>query len=95
MAIPFTFANLMQIAADVFFNGSTTVAALGAMVLIWMVIAVILANIKAPISYSVVPLIPVALIFMGFNLLSVDVAMIIILVASVFSAIMFRNIVRS
>lgn len=93
MAISFTFANLIQVAADVFFNGSTTVTGLAAMAVIWLIFAVVLANMKAPISYSLVPLIPVALIFMGFGLLSVDVAMIIIIVVSVFSAIMFRGIV--
>lgn len=93
MAISFTFANLIQIAADTFFNGSTTVAGLAAMVAIWLLFVVILANLKAPISYSLVPLIPVSIIFMGFNILSVDVAMIIIIVVSVFTAIVFRGVI--
>lgn len=93
MAIPFTFTNLINIAKDTFFDGSATVAGLAAMVLIWLVFVAILANFKAPISYSLVPLIPVALIFSGFGILSVDVAMIIILVVSVFAAVMFRGVI--
>lgn len=93
MAIPFTFANLINIASDVFFDGSTTVTGLAAMVLIWLVFVAVLANFKAPISYSLVPLIPIALIFSGFGILSVDVAMIIILVVSVFAAVMFRGVI--
>lgn len=93
MAIDFTFGNLIQIGADVFFGSSTAVMGLAAMVGIWLVIAAILANMKAPISYSLVPLIPIALIFMGYGIISVDVAMIIILVVSVFAAIMFRGII--
>lgn len=93
MAIEFTFRNLIQIGADVFFDSSTTLMGLAMMVGIWLIFVVVLANLKAPISYSLVPLIPVSLIFMGFNILSVDVAMIIIIVVSVFSAIMFRGII--
>lgn len=93
MAIPFTFSNLINIAKDVFFDGSTTVTGLAAMVMIWLVFVAVLANFKAPISYSLVPLIPVALIFSGFGILSTDVAMIIILVVSVFAAVMFRGVI--
>ena len=93
MAIPFTFTNLMNIISETFFDGSTTVTGLAVMVAIWLLFVAVLANFKAPISYSLVPLIPIALIFSGFGILSVDVAMIIILVVSVFAAIMFRGIV--
>ena len=93
MAIPFTFTSLFDIASDTFFDGSDTVTGLAAMVAIWLIFVAVLANFKAPISYSIVPLIPIALIFSGYGILSVDVAMIIILVVSVFAAIMFRGVI--
>ena len=45
MAIPFTFSNLINIAKDVFFDGSTTVTGLAAMVLIWLVFVAVLVSI--------------------------------------------------
>lgn len=88
----FTLSELINIVAQTVFDGSTTLAGLSIMVMAWLVFVVILANMKAPISYSLVPMIPISLIFAGFNIISVDISMIIILVCSVFSAVAFRGI---
>lgn len=88
----FTLSELINIVAQTVFDGSTTLAGLTIMVMAWLVFVVILANMKAPISYSLVPMIPISLIFAGFNIISVDISMIIILVCSVFSAVAFRGI---
>ena len=66
-------------------------AGLAAMVCIWMILVAILANLKAPISYSMAPMIPVAIIFSGMGIISVDVSMIIILVCGVMTAVTIRN----
>ena len=90
--VDFNFASIITIIANTIFNGSTTLAGLSAMVVIWFVIVAILANMKAPISYSLVPMIPVAIIFAGFGIISTDVSMLIILVCSVMTAVTFRDI---
>ena len=90
--VDFTFSEIITVVADSLFNGSTTIAGLSAMVVLWLVIVAVLANIKAPISYSLVPMIPIAIIFAGFNIISTDISMIIILICSVMTAITFRDI---
>lgn len=91
MMVGFNADTMIAVVADTFFNGSTTLAGLAAMVCIWMILVAILANIKAPISYSMAPMIPVAIIFAGMGIISVDVSMIIILVCGVMTAVTIRN----
>lgn len=90
-ALGFNADTIIGVIGTTFFNGSTTLAGLAVMVVIWVMIVTVLANLKAPISYSLVPMIPVAIIFAGMNIISVDVSMIIILVCGVMTAVNIRN----
>jgi hypothetical protein len=90
-ALGFNADTIIGVIGTTFFNGSTTLAGLAVMVVIWVMIVAVLANLKAPISYSLVPMIPVAIIFAGMNIISVDVSMIIILVCGVMTAVNIRN----
>ena len=90
--VDFNFANIITILANTIFAGSTTVAGLASMVVIWFVILALLVNMKAPISYSLVPMIPIAIIFASFGIISTDVSLIIILVCSAMTAIAFRKV---
>lgn len=90
-ALGFNADTIIGVIGTTFFNGSTTLAGLAVMVVIWVMIVAVLANLKAPISYSLVPMIPVAIIFAGMNVISVDVSMIIILVCGVMTAVNIRN----
>ena len=83
--------TIIGVIGTTFFNGSSTLAGLAIMVVIWVGIVAVLANLKAPISYSLVPMIPVAIIFAGMNIISVDISMIIILVCGVMTAVNIRN----
>lgn len=90
-ALGFNADTIIGVIGTTFFNGSTTLAGLAVMIVIWVMIVAVLANLKAPISYSLVPMIPVAIIFAGMNIISVDVSMIIILVCGVMTAVNIRN----
>ena len=90
-ALGFNFDTIIGVVATTFFNGSTTLAGLTCMVAIWLVLVVILASIKAPVSYSLAPMIPVAIIFSGMGIISTDVSMIIILVCGIMTAVTVRN----
>ena len=90
-ALGFNADTIIGVIGTTFFNGSTTLAGLAIMVVIWVGIVAVLANLKAPISYSLVPMIPVAIIFAGMNIISVDISMIIILVCGVMTAVNIRN----
>lgn len=90
-ALGFNADTIIGVIGTTFFNGSSTLAGLAIMVVIWVGIVAVLANLKAPISYSLVPMIPVAIIFAGMNIISVDISMIIILVCGVMTAVNIRN----
>ena len=90
-ALGFNADTIIGVIGTTFFNGSSTLAGLAIMVVIWIGIVAVLANLKAPISYSLVPMIPVAIIFAGMNIISVDISMIIILVCGVMTAVNIRN----
>ncbi len=85
--------EIINILSQTFFDGSTTLAGIALIVTAWFVTLAILANLKAPAEYSVVPMIPISIFFMSYNILSTDVAMIIILISCIITANGLRKIV--
>ncbi len=91
-----TFENLLNLVADNFFPGSgssTNLAALLIIFAIWAVCIVICMNAKAPPSYSVVPMIPVAIIFAAYGALNTTIMVIIILVSAALVASELKKVV--
>lgn len=88
-----TFNNLIDLVADNLFNGSTTTAALVILVAMWAVCAVICINARASPAWSIVPLIPLSLIFVGMNLLSPTIMIIIVIVSGAIVAAEFKKVV--
>lgn len=75
--------NIIAILTQTVFGGSGTLCGLALLLGSWCVFMVILANIKAPIVYSVVPLIPLCIFFNSYGILNTDVMMITVLLCSV------------
>lgn len=88
-----TFNNIIDLVADNLFNGSTTTAALVILVAMWAVCAVICINAKASPAWSIVPLIPLSLIFVGMNLMSPTIMIIIVIVSGAIVAAEFKKVV--
>lgn len=88
-----TFNNIIDLVADNLFNGSTTTAALVILVAMWAICAVICINAKASPAWSIVPLIPLSLIFVGMNLLSPTIMIIIVIVSGAIVAAEFKKVV--
>lgn len=88
-----TFNNIIDLVADNFFNGSTTTAALLILVAMWAVCAVICINAKASPAWSIVPLIPLSLVFVGMNLLNPTIMIIIVIVSGAIVAAEFKKVV--
>lgn len=88
-----TFNNIIDMIAGNFFDGSTTMAALIILVGMWAICAVICMNVKASPAWSIVPLIPLSMIFMGMNLLSPTVMIIIVIVSGAIVAAEFKKVV--
>lgn len=88
-----TFDNIVDLIATNFFGGSTTLAALTLMIAAWAVCVVICMNAKAPPSYSVIPMIPIAIFFAAYGLLNTTIMVIIVLVSSALVAAEFKRVV--
>lgn len=88
-----TFDNIIDLLATNIFGGSTTLAALALMLAAWAICAVICINAKAPPTYSVVPMIPIAIFFAAYGLLSTTMMVIIVLVSAALVASEFKKVV--
>ena len=89
----FTFQNIIDLIANNFFGGSTTLAGLALMLALWAVFAVICLSMKAPPVYTIVPLIRISIFFTAYGLLNETIMIIIVLVSSVLVAAEFKKVV--
>ena len=88
-----TFNNIIDLIANNVFGGSTTLAGLAILLLVWAVCAVICLNMKASPAYTVVPLIPISIFFSAYGLLNTTIMIVIVLVSSAMVAAEFRKVV--
>lgn len=88
-----TFNNVITVLADLLFNGSTTLAGLALLLVAWAICAVICFNMRAPPTYTVVPMIPISIFFTAYGILDETISIIIILVSSVLVASEFKKVV--
>ena len=88
-----SFDNIIDLIASNFFGGSTTLAALAMMVAAWAIATVICINIRAPPTYSVVPMIPIAIFFAAYGLLNTTIMVLIVIVSAALVASEFKKVV--
>lgn len=88
-----TFNNIITVIADLMFNGSTTLAGLALLIAAWVICAVVCYNMKAPPTYTVVPMIPLCVFFTAYGIMDETISIIIILVSSVLVASEFKKVV--
>ena len=88
-----TFTNLIDLISDNFFGGSDATAALAILVVMWAICAVICINAKASPAWSIVPMIPLSLIFVAEELMSSTIMIIIIIVSGAIVAAEFKKVV--
>ena len=89
-----TFNNIIDLFANNFFGGSTTLAGLAILLAIWAVCAIICLAMRAPPVYTIVPLIPISIFFTAYGLLNNTIMIIIVLVSSVLVAAEFKKVVN-
>lgn len=87
------FTNLVDFMSTFFFDGSSTLAGLALLIGAWAICAVICMNAKANPAYTVVPMIPLAIFFAAYGILSETIMVMIVLVASVLVAAEFKKVV--
>lgn len=87
------FTSIIDFVSAYFFNGSTTLAGLAILIVVWAICAVICINAKASPAYSLVPMIPACIFFSAYGILNETVAVLIIIVSAVLVATEFKKVV--
>lgn len=87
-----SFSSIIDFASTYFFGGSTSLAGLALLVAAWAVCAVICMNMRAPPTYSVVPIIPIAIFFSAYGILNETIMVLIVLISAVLVASEFKRV---
>lgn len=87
------FNSIIDFTSSYFFGGSTTLAGLALLLAFWAICAVICMNMKAPPTYTVVPMIPLAVFFAAYGILNETIMVMIILVCAVLVGVQAKKAV--
>ena len=93
MVVDFTFTNIINVIGQTLFGGNTTIAGLVIMLVVVFIMMAILANLKAPMQYSLAPMIILSIIFTSMGIMDTNVSFIIIIFSAVLIAATSRRIV--
>ena len=88
-----SFMSIMDFIATYFFDGSTTLAGLAILVIAWIISAVVLMNMKAPPTYSVVPMIPISICRSASGILNETITIFVIIVSAALVASELKKVV--
>ena len=89
-----SFTTIINYIATYFFDGSTTLAGLAILVVAWVTSAVVLFNMRAPPTYSVVPMIPISIFFSAYGILNEVITIFIIIVSAALVASQLKTVVN-
>jgi len=89
----FSFDYLIKQISQSFFGGSTTIAGLVMIIIAWLIILAVLANIGASPAYSVVPMIPMVIIFSAMGIINAEITILVIIVSAVLCAGTVRDLI--
>jgi hypothetical protein len=88
-----SFTTIFNYLATYFFDGSTTLAGLAILVAAWILSLVVLINIRAPPTYSVVPMIPLSIFMSAYGVLDETVTIFIVIVSAAMVASQLKSVV--
>lgn len=84
--VDFTLESIIGVIAQTFCGGSMTLAGILVMMAAMFVMIVILANVKAPITYALVPMMMLDIVFGVLGIIDTTVSFIIIILCAVMVA---------
>lgn len=93
MAVDFSFINIVNVISQELFGGNTTVGGLVIMMAVSFLMMAVLANMKAPMQYSLAPMVILSIIFAAMGIMDTTVSFIIIIVCAVIIATTARKLV--
>lgn len=88
-----SFTTIFNYLATYFFDGSTTLAGLAILVAAWILSLVVLINIRAPPTYSVVPMIPLSIFMSAYGVLDETVTIFIVIISAAMVASQLKSVV--
>ncbi len=92
MTTEFTVSGVIDVLAQSFFEGNTTLAGIAIMLVLFFIMVVILANVHAPVSYSLVPIMLIAVFFSYIGVMETTISFIIIILSVVMIALAARRV---
>lgn len=93
MALDFSLDGLIDVIAWGFFGGSASLAGLAIMIVVMMGCVALFAAFKAPVSYALVPVMIIAVMFTSIGILDTTISFIIIILCAVLVAAQARDLV--
>ncbi len=91
--VDFTLQGIIGIIAQTFCGGSMTLAGLLVMLAFFFVAVVILANVRAPITYALVPMMLLDIVFAAIGIVDSTVSFVIVILCAVLVAKQARDLV--
>lgn len=88
-----SFTTIFNYLATYFFDGSTTLAGLAILVAAWILSLVVLINIRAPPTYSVVPMIPISIFMSAYGVLNETITIFIVIISAALVASQLKEVV--
>lgn len=93
MAVDFTIAGVVDVFAQTLCGGSTVIAGLLIMLGVYLAILAVFAAAKAPLEYSLVPLIIVDIAFAAMGIIDYTLSMLVLIITAVLVAGRVRDMV--
>lgn len=92
MTVDFTVSGVIDVLSQSFFEGNTTLAGLAIMLVLFFIMIVILANVNAPVQYSLVPIMLLAVFFSYIGVMDTTVSFVIIILSVIMIALTARRL---
>lgn len=89
----FSIQTMIEVIAQTICGGDVQIAGLLVMIAVFFVCLVILASLRAPITYSVVPLLLISIFFTALNIINVALGFVLIIITAVIVAMEVRRTV--
>lgn len=93
MAVSFDMQNIVEVLAQAFFSGSMQMAGISILLAVLLVFVVVFAAIRAPVQYSLIPALLVAIFFGAYGIIDPSVSFLIIVLSAVIVASTAKDLI--
>lgn len=91
--VQFDFQTIIEVIAQAFFSGSVQFAGIAILLAAMLVFITLFAAIKAPVQYSLIPALVLAIFFSAYGIIDPSVSFVIIVITAVLVASTAKGII--